>query len=73
MNRRAVLILALTLPPATRAADADLILHNGKVVAVDAKFAVHQALAVKDGKILLRRPRRRRSRGEGASARRSST
>jgi predicted amidohydrolase YtcJ len=33
------------------AADADLILHNGKIVTVDQNFAVAQAVAVKDGKI----------------------
>ena len=33
------------------AADADLILHNGKIVTVDNAFAVRQAVAVKAGKI----------------------
>src|SRR5438552_1309881 len=33
------------------AADADLILHNGKIVTVDQNFAVTQAVALKDGKI----------------------
>jgi predicted amidohydrolase YtcJ len=33
------------------AQDADLILHNGKVVTVDRDFAIRQALAVKDGKL----------------------
>ncbi|HEY2910404.1 MAG TPA: amidohydrolase family protein, partial [Gemmataceae bacterium] len=33
------------------AADADLIVHHAKVIAVDAKFSVAEALAVKDGKI----------------------
>src|SRR3954451_16045137 len=33
------------------AADADLILHNGKIVTVDSQFAVRRAVAVKDGKI----------------------
>lgn len=32
-------------------ADADLILHNGKVVTVDARFSVRQAVAMKDGRI----------------------
>ncbi len=32
--------------------EADLILHNGKVVTVDPKFSIAEALAVKDGKIL---------------------
>jgi predicted amidohydrolase YtcJ len=34
------------------AADADLILHNGKIVTVDKKFTVRQALAIQGGKIL---------------------
>src|SRR5258708_38257402 len=33
------------------AADADLILHNGKIVTVDSKFSIQQALAVSGGKI----------------------
>jgi predicted amidohydrolase YtcJ len=33
------------------AQDADLILHNGKIVTVDRDFAIRQALAVKDGKL----------------------
>jgi predicted amidohydrolase YtcJ len=33
------------------AADADLILHNGKVVTVDPKFSLQQAVAIKAGKI----------------------
>ena len=33
------------------AADADLILHNGKVVTVDAAFRVVEAIAVKSGRI----------------------
>lgn len=32
--------------------DADLILHNGKVATVDARFSVVQAVAIKDGKII---------------------
>jgi predicted amidohydrolase YtcJ len=34
------------------AADADLILHNGKIVSVDKKFTLHQAIAVQGDKIL---------------------
>jgi|HigsolmetaAR202D_1030399.scaffolds.fasta_scaffold07439_5 Predicted metal-dependent hydrolase with the TIM-barrel fold len=33
------------------AADADLILHNGKVLTVDGKFSIAQAIAVKNGRI----------------------
>ncbi|MEK7406950.1 MAG: amidohydrolase, partial [Acidobacteriota bacterium] len=32
-------------------ADADLILHHGKIVTVDAKFSIRQAVAVKNGRI----------------------
>src|SRR5215813_2438281 len=33
-------------------ADADLILHNGKIVTVDPDFSIRQAVAVKNGKII---------------------
>ncbi len=33
------------------AADADLILYNGKIVTVDAAFSIRQAVAIKDGRI----------------------
>jgi predicted amidohydrolase YtcJ len=46
------LFLFLTLCLAAGAADADLILHNGKVVTVDATFRVVEAIAVKDGRII---------------------
>jgi predicted amidohydrolase YtcJ len=42
----------LVLPAPAGAADADLILHHGKVVAVDPKFSIHQALAVQGGLVL---------------------
>src|SRR5437588_12639516 len=32
-------------------ADADLILHNGKIVTVDSRFSVQQAIAISGGKI----------------------
>lgn len=35
-----------------RAAEADLILHHGKVITVDSAFSIHQAIAIKDGRIL---------------------
>jgi predicted amidohydrolase YtcJ len=44
-------LLAFLVAAAAFAADADLILHNGKVVTVDAQFSVRQAVAVKGGKI----------------------
>ena len=34
------------------AADADLILHSGKVVTVDAVFSIAEAVAVKDGRVV---------------------
>jgi hypothetical protein len=46
------LFLLVLLSSLARAADADLILHNGKIVTVDKKFAIHEALAISDGKIL---------------------
>jgi predicted amidohydrolase YtcJ len=54
-SRLAPVLIALlaAIPPVTLAADeAELILHNGKVVTVDRDFSVRQAMAVKDGKIL---------------------
>src|SRR5438128_1393314 len=44
----AVLLIAASL---VLAADADLILHNGKIVTVDGRFSIRQAVAVKSGKI----------------------
>src|SRR2546427_3678777 len=43
--------LLLTLP-SSRAEQAALILHRGKIVTVDAKFSIAQAVAVKSGRIL---------------------
>src|SRR5262249_40887814 len=57
MTRRILLCLGVALSwllaalPAP-AADADLILHNGKVVTVDAKFSVHQAIAIQGDHVL---------------------
>ena len=45
-------LLAIVLfSPSLLAAEADLIVHHAKVVTVDAKFSVAEALAVKDGRI----------------------
>jgi predicted amidohydrolase YtcJ len=46
---RFTLLCSLTL--ALYGADADLIFHNGKIVTVDSKFSVQQAVAVAGGKI----------------------
>src|SRR4051794_18351033 len=43
----------LLLLPAPLAADADLIVHHAKVVTVDAKFSIAEAVAVRDGKVLV--------------------
>ena len=48
----ALLLAAQTPPPVLGADEADLILHNGKVVTVDRDFSIRQALAVKGGRIL---------------------
>lgn len=47
---RGAAVLALIICPGT-AADADLILHNGKIVTVDAKFSIVQAMAIRNGRI----------------------
>lgn len=46
---RSLFLLAVT---PLLAADADLILHNGKILTVDAKFSIVQAIAIKGGKIV---------------------
>ncbi len=54
MNSRLVAALlgaALCWCASAVAQDADLILHNGKIVTVDAAFSVRQAVAVKDGRV----------------------
>jgi len=44
---------ALALATSTlNAAEADLILHRGKVVTVDSAFSIHEAASIKDGRIL---------------------
>ncbi len=45
-------IFTLLLVPMAVHADADLIIHNGKVITVDAAFSISEAVAIKDGKIL---------------------
>ncbi len=44
--------LLLGLVPARAAEEADLILHNGKVVTVDRDFAIRQALAVRGDRLM---------------------
>src|SRR4051812_24574897 len=45
-------LLSWLLLPAIAFADADLIVHHAKVVTVDAKFSIAEAVAVQDGKIV---------------------
>src|SRR5688500_6059685 len=47
-----LLLLASAAFRAASAAEADLILHNGKIAAVDEQFSIHEAIAVRDGRIL---------------------
>ena len=44
--------LAIFIVPHLLAAEADLIFHNGKVVTVDNRFSIQQAVAVREGRIL---------------------
>lgn len=52
MNRNFGLLSHLLTIGILAAADADLILHHGKIVTVDSKFSIQHAVAVKDGKII---------------------
>ncbi|HEX3150541.1 MAG TPA: amidohydrolase [Gemmataceae bacterium] len=45
-------LLSLLLLPVTAFADADLIVHHAKVVTVDAKFSIAEAVAIQEGKIV---------------------
>jgi hypothetical protein len=47
-----VVLLCSTIAATARAQDADLVLHNGKIVTVDEKFTVAEGLAVKGDRIL---------------------
>lgn len=44
-------LAVLIAPVALYAQDADLVLHHGKIAAVDPQFRVHQAIAVRNGRI----------------------
>ncbi len=46
------LALAALLAGILQAAEADLILHNGKVITVDAKFTVREAVAIQGNRVL---------------------
>src|SRR5688572_25581310 len=45
-------VFSVLLNSTLSAAEADLILHHGKVVTVDSAFSIHQAIAIKDSRIL---------------------
>jgi hypothetical protein len=47
----ALITFVLIGPVPVRAQDAETVLVNGKIVTVDGRFAVREALAVRDGKI----------------------
>ncbi|MDB5331330.1 MAG: nfdA 3 [Phycisphaerales bacterium] len=46
------LLLAVAMAASQVQAAPDLIIHHGKIVTVDAKFSVVQAMAVKDGRVI---------------------
>jgi len=46
------LIAAITLCVAAGAQDSDTVLLNGKILTVDGRFSIRQAMAIRDGKIL---------------------
>jgi predicted amidohydrolase YtcJ len=47
-----VVILLLGVGAASAQQPADLVLHNGRIASVDEAFSIHQAIVVKDGRIL---------------------
>ena len=51
MLRIALVSLLLALSVRVAAEEADLIFHNGKVLAVDEKFSQHEALAVRGERV----------------------
>lgn len=51
LRKGLVLLLAVSLP-ALAAEQADLILHNGKIVTVDERFAITQAVAIKGERVM---------------------
>src|SRR5258708_7628969 len=49
---RSLFLLLITAIPLHAADSADLIIHNAKVLTVDGKFSIAEAVAIKDGRIL---------------------
>ncbi len=45
-------LLSLTNLACTQGEPVDLLFHNGKIVTVDDDFSIHEAIAVRDGKVL---------------------
>ena len=52
MHRLIILGVALLISSVAPAAEADLILHGGKIVTVNNRFSVRQAIAISNGRIL---------------------
>src|SRR5437763_11023254 len=52
MKKRYTLIAALLLGTAVFAAEPDLILHHGKIVTVDERFSIQQAMAIEGNRIV---------------------
>jgi predicted amidohydrolase YtcJ len=48
----ALVLGSILLPAAGWSAEADLILHHGKVAVVDERFSIHEAIAVQDGRVV---------------------
>ena len=74
MNARALFFPLLAMlgcgAPALRVADtADLIVHNAKILTVDGNFSIHEAMAVREGRILALGPDQEVFRAHGAGTR----
>jgi predicted amidohydrolase YtcJ len=52
LAHRLLICFAASLLPHLHAAEADLILHHGKIVTVDSRFSIQQAVAIRDGRVL---------------------
>jgi predicted amidohydrolase YtcJ len=52
LARSLFICFAASFLPPLHAAEADLILHHGKIVTVDNRFSIEQAVAIRDGRIL---------------------
>ncbi len=51
LNVVSFLVCGFLMSAPVVAAEADLILHNGKVVTVDDRFSIQQAIAIRDGRV----------------------